>query len=112
LKNVPLPLDHFPINALTSKVFSFMVKKGNYFSGNVTSLFDSMLVQPTKDEGATLERQSKLQPTPSPSYLSADQQETHTDPSPKPSPTTHISDSIPEGSGGNHRGQSSSDRSF
>ncbi|GJV58606.1 hypothetical protein Tco_1464706 [Tanacetum coccineum] len=24
--NVPVPLDHFPVNALTSKVFSFMVK--------------------------------------------------------------------------------------
>ncbi|GJV25227.1 hypothetical protein Tco_1377922 [Tanacetum coccineum] len=31
LKNVPVPLDHFPINALTSKVFSFMVKKGKHF---------------------------------------------------------------------------------
>ncbi|GJV11689.1 hypothetical protein Tco_1353230, partial [Tanacetum coccineum] len=67
LKNVPVPLDHFPINALTSKVFSFMVKKGKHFSGNVTPLFDSMLVQPTEDE---------------------------------------------EGSGGNHGGQSSSDRSL
>ncbi|GJS89864.1 hypothetical protein Tco_0772500 [Tanacetum coccineum] len=27
LVNVPVPLDHFPVNALTSKVFSFMVKK-------------------------------------------------------------------------------------
>ncbi|GJZ97710.1 hypothetical protein Tco_0670163 [Tanacetum coccineum] len=53
LKNVPVPLDHFPINALTSKVFSFMVKKGKHFSGNVTPLFDSMLIQPTKDEGGS-----------------------------------------------------------
>ncbi|GKC73590.1 hypothetical protein Tco_1119473 [Tanacetum coccineum] len=30
----------------------------------------------------------------------------------RPSPTTHILDSIPEGSGGNHGGQSSSDRSL
>ncbi|GKF02573.1 hypothetical protein Tco_0029496 [Tanacetum coccineum] len=51
LKNLPVPLDYFPINALTSKVLSFMVKKGKNFSGNVTPLFDSMLVQPTKDEG-------------------------------------------------------------
>ncbi|GJX58312.1 hypothetical protein Tco_0289702 [Tanacetum coccineum] len=29
LVNVPVPLDHFPVNALTSKVFSFMVKKAN-----------------------------------------------------------------------------------
>ncbi|GJZ88837.1 putative ribonuclease H-like domain-containing protein, partial [Tanacetum coccineum] len=35
-----------------------------------------------------------------------------TGPSPRPSPTTHILDSIPEGSGGNHGGQSSSDRSL
>ncbi|GJV34848.1 hypothetical protein Tco_1407325 [Tanacetum coccineum] len=27
LASVPVPLDHFPVNALTSKVFSFMVKK-------------------------------------------------------------------------------------
>ncbi|GJX63310.1 hypothetical protein Tco_0296210 [Tanacetum coccineum] len=86
LKNVPMPLDHFPINALTSKVFSFMVKKGKHFSGNVTHLFESMLVQPTEDEGKALERQSKPQPTPSPPHL--------------------------KGSGGNHGGQSSSDRSL
>ncbi|GJR35113.1 hypothetical protein Tco_1210797 [Tanacetum coccineum] len=59
LKNVPVPLDHFPINALTSKVFSFMVKKGKHFSGNVTPLFESMLVQPTEDEGEASERQSE-----------------------------------------------------
>ncbi|GKE86954.1 hypothetical protein Tco_1560696 [Tanacetum coccineum] len=76
--NVPLPLDHFPVNALTSKVLSFMVKKGKHFSGKVTSLFASML----------------------------------SDPSPRPSPTTHIPDSILEDSGGNHGGQSSSDKSL
>ncbi|GJS71214.1 hypothetical protein Tco_0704055 [Tanacetum coccineum] len=53
LENVPVPLDHFPVNALNSKVFSFMVKKGKHFSGKVTPLFASMLVQPTEDEGAT-----------------------------------------------------------
>ncbi|GKF74272.1 hypothetical protein Tco_0220604, partial [Tanacetum coccineum] len=36
----------------------------------------------------------------------------NTNPSPRPSTTTHILDSIPEGSGGNHGGQSSSDRSL
>ncbi|GJV39301.1 retrovirus-related pol polyprotein from transposon TNT 1-94 [Tanacetum coccineum] len=112
LKNVPVPLDHFPINALTSKVFSFMVKKGKHFSGNVTPLFESMLVQPTEDEGEASERQSEPQPTPSPPHPSADQHETQPDPSPKPSPTIPILDSIPEGSGGNHGGQSSSDRSL
>ncbi|GKC83199.1 hypothetical protein Tco_1138916, partial [Tanacetum coccineum] len=112
LKNVPVPLDHLPINALTSKVLSFMVKKGKHFSGNVTPLFDSMLVQPTEDEGDTLERQFEPQPIPSPPHLSEDQHETQTGPSPRPSPTTHIPDSIPEGSGGNHGGQSFSDRSL
>ncbi|GKD49082.1 hypothetical protein Tco_1278058 [Tanacetum coccineum] len=110
LKNVHVPLDHFPINALTIKVFSFMVKKGKHFSGNVTPLFESMLVQPTEDEGEASERQSEPQPTPSSPYPSADQHETQLDLSPKPSPT--IPDSILEGSGGNHRGQSSSDRSL
>ncbi|GKD98491.1 hypothetical protein Tco_1382388 [Tanacetum coccineum] len=50
-----------------------------------------MLVSPTEDE---------------------DQHETQPDPSPRPSPTIPIPDSIPEGSGGNHGGQSSSDRSL
>ncbi|GKC23974.1 hypothetical protein Tco_1026124 [Tanacetum coccineum] len=110
LKNVPVPLDHFLINALTSKVFSFMVKKGKHYLGNVTPLFESMLVQPTADEGEASERQSEPQPTPSPPYLSADPYEIQPDPSPRPSPT--IPDSIPKGSGGNHGGQSSSDRSL
>ncbi|GJW70984.1 hypothetical protein Tco_0127901 [Tanacetum coccineum] len=90
LKNVSVSLYHFPINALTSKVFSFMVKKGKHFLGNVTPLFNSMLVQPTEDEGDTLERQSEPQPIPSPPHLSEDQHETQTDPSSRPSPTTHI----------------------
>ncbi|GJZ12141.1 hypothetical protein Tco_0546900 [Tanacetum coccineum] len=99
---MPVPLDHFPINALTSKVFSFMVKKGKHFSGNVTPLFESMLVQPTEDEGEASERQYKPQPTPSPPHLSANHHETQPNPSPRPSPTIPIPDSIPEGSGGNH----------
>ncbi|GJX59962.1 hypothetical protein Tco_0291352 [Tanacetum coccineum] len=110
--NVPVPLDHFPVNALTSKVFSFMVKKGKHFSGKVTPLFASMLVQPTEDEDATSERPSEPQPTPSPPYPSEANVEPQTDPSPRPSPSTHIPDSIPESSGGNHGGQSSSDKSL
>ncbi|GKA80322.1 hypothetical protein Tco_0786918, partial [Tanacetum coccineum] len=86
LKNVPVPLDHFPVNALTSKVFSFMVKKGKHFSGKVTPLFSNMLVQPTEDEGEQSERPSEPQLTPSPPH--------------------------PESSGGNHGGQSSSDKSL
>ncbi|GJR39775.1 hypothetical protein Tco_1215459 [Tanacetum coccineum] len=76
LTNVPIPLDHFPINALTSKVLSFMVKKGKFFSGNVTPLFDSMLVQPIKDEGEASESPSTSQTIPYPPH--------------------------PKGSGGNH----------
>ncbi|GJX41187.1 hypothetical protein Tco_0256177 [Tanacetum coccineum] len=110
--NVPVPLDHFPVNALTSKVFSFMVKKGKHFSGKVTPLFASMLVQPTEDEGATSERPSEPQPTPSSPHPSEANVEPQTDPSPRPSPSTHIPDSILESSGGNHGGQSSSDKSL
>ncbi|GJX05203.1 putative reverse transcriptase domain-containing protein [Tanacetum coccineum] len=42
----------------------------------------------------------------------SDQHETQPDPSPRHSPTIPIPDSIPEGFGGNHGGQSSSDRSL
>ncbi|GKF92783.1 hypothetical protein Tco_0279502 [Tanacetum coccineum] len=45
-------------------------------------------------------------------HPSADQHKTQPDPSLRPSPTIPIPDSIPEGSGGNHGGQSSSDRSL
>ncbi|GJX12497.1 hypothetical protein Tco_0204255 [Tanacetum coccineum] len=128
LANVHVPLDHFPVNALTSKVFSFMVKKGKHFSGKVTPLFASMLVQPTEDEGAPLERPSEAQPTPSPAHTSevplvpqTDSSPAHTsevpfepqtDPSLRPSPSTIIPDSIPESSGGNLGGHSSSDKSL
>ncbi|GJX92650.1 hypothetical protein Tco_0347236 [Tanacetum coccineum] len=112
LENVPVPLDHFPVNALTSKVFSFMVKKGKHFSGKVTPLFASMLVQPTEDEGAPSERPSEAQPTPSPPYLSEATVDPQSDPSPRPSLSTPIPDSIPASSGGNHGGQSSSDKSL
>ncbi|GJW29484.1 hypothetical protein Tco_0046359 [Tanacetum coccineum] len=128
LANVPVPLDHFPVNTLTSKVFSFMVKKGKHFSGNVTPLFASMLVQPTEDEGAHSERPSEAQPTPSPAHTSKAPFEPHTDsspahtsevpielhndPSPRTSPYTIIPDSIPETSGGNLGGHSSSDKSL
>ncbi|GJX29974.1 hypothetical protein Tco_0238053, partial [Tanacetum coccineum] len=110
LVNVLVPLDHFPVNALTSKVFSFMVKKGKHFSGKVTPLFASILVQSTEDEGVTSERPSEPQPTPSPPYPSKANVEPQSDPSPRPSPTPHIPDSIPEVSSENQGGQSSSDR--
>ncbi|GJT67791.1 putative ribonuclease H-like domain-containing protein, partial [Tanacetum coccineum] len=128
LVDVSVPLDHFPVNTLTSKVFSFMVKKGKHFSGKVTPLFATMLVQPTQDEGASLERPSEALPTPSPAPTSevpyepqTDSSPAHTsevpiehqpDPSPRPSPTTTIPDSIPESFGENLGGHSSSDKSL
>ncbi|GJS85012.1 hypothetical protein Tco_0751553 [Tanacetum coccineum] len=80
--------------------------------GKVTPLFASMLVQPTEDEGATSERPSEPQPTPSPPHPSEANVEPQTDPSPIHLPSTHIPDSIPETSGGNHGGQSSSNKSL
>ncbi|GKC92096.1 hypothetical protein Tco_1157538 [Tanacetum coccineum] len=59
---------------------------GKNFSGNVTPLFDSMLVQPTKDEGEASKRPSESQPIPSPPHPGEEQPESQTDPSPKPSP--------------------------
>ncbi|GKG16857.1 hypothetical protein Tco_0361814, partial [Tanacetum coccineum] len=94
-----------------------MVKKVKHFSGKVTPLFASMLVQPNEDEGAHFKRPFKAQPTPSPTHTSevplvphTEPSLTHTsevpvepqiDPSPRPSPSTTIYDSIPESSGGN-----------
>ncbi|GJZ30945.1 hypothetical protein Tco_0575992 [Tanacetum coccineum] len=132
LTNVLVPLGHFPIHALSNKVFSFMVKKGKHFSkhfsGKVTPLFATMLVQPTQDEGAPSDRPSEAQPTPSPAPTSEVPNEPQTDSSPaqtsevpieqqtdlspRPSPTTIIPDSIPETSGGNLGGHSSSDKSL
>ncbi|GJZ38485.1 hypothetical protein Tco_0585048 [Tanacetum coccineum] len=110
LKNVPVPLDHFPIHALSNKVFSFMVKKGKHFSGKVTPLFPNMLVQPTEDEGEGSERPSKQQPLPSPPHPSKAHVEPQSDPSPGPSPTIPIPDPILEGSGGNLGSHNSSCR--
>ncbi|GKB52387.1 hypothetical protein Tco_0903140, partial [Tanacetum coccineum] len=112
LVNVPVPLDHFPVNALTSKVFSFMIKKGKHFSGKVTPLFASIVVQSTEDKGATSARLSEPQPTPSSPHPSEAHVEPPSNPSPRPSPTPHIPDSIPESFDGNQGGHSSSDKSL
>ncbi|GJV66338.1 hypothetical protein Tco_1477166 [Tanacetum coccineum] len=66
----------------------------------------------SKDEGEASERPSESQPIPSPLHLSEDQPESQPDPSPRRSPSIPILDSNPEGSGGNHGGQSSSDKSL
>ncbi|GKF85410.1 hypothetical protein Tco_0253237, partial [Tanacetum coccineum] len=71
-----------------------------------------MLVQPTEIEGEVSERPSDSQPIPPPTPLSADQPEPQPDLSLRPSPSIPIPDSNLEGSGGNHGGQSSSDRSL
>ncbi|GKE78305.1 hypothetical protein Tco_1544425, partial [Tanacetum coccineum] len=75
LNNVPVPLDHFPVNAFT------------------------------KDEGEELERPSESQPTPYPLHPSEVHVEPQSNPSPRPSPTIHISNSNLEDSGGNHGDQ-------
>ncbi|GJS77359.1 hypothetical protein Tco_0727240 [Tanacetum coccineum] len=105
LRDVPVPMDHFPVPTLTRKVLSFMVKKDKNFSRNVTPLFNSMLVQPTEDEGEVSERSSKYQPIPSPTHPSKDQPKSQPDLSPRPSSYIPILDSNPEGSGGNHGAQ-------
>ncbi|GJW91862.1 retrovirus-related pol polyprotein from transposon TNT 1-94 [Tanacetum coccineum] len=71
-----------------------------------------MLVQPIEDEGEHSERPSEPQLTPSPPHPSKVHVAPQSDPSHRPSPTTHIPDSIPESSGRNHGGQSSSDKSL
>ncbi|GKF16841.1 hypothetical protein Tco_0061759 [Tanacetum coccineum] len=78
-----------------------------------------MLVQPTQDEGATSERPSEVHPIPhetqtdsSPAQTSKVPIEHQPNLSPRPSPTTTIPDSIPETSGGNLGGHSSSDKSL
>ncbi|GJV37965.1 hypothetical protein Tco_1410442 [Tanacetum coccineum] len=71
-----------------------------------------MLVQPKEDEGEVSERPSESQPIPSPTHPSEDQLEPQLDLSPRPSSSIPIPDSNPTGSGGNHGGQSSSDRSL
>ncbi|GJR04935.1 putative ribonuclease H-like domain-containing protein [Tanacetum coccineum] len=66
--------------------FQFLVvtigMKGKHFSGKVTPLFATMLVQPTQDEGANSERPSEAQPSPSPAPTSEVPNEPQTDSSP------------------------------
>ncbi|GKA56383.1 hypothetical protein Tco_0755455 [Tanacetum coccineum] len=87
-----------------------------------------MLVQPTQVEGANSERPSEAQPSPSPATTSKVPNEPQTDSSPaqtsevpfeqqtdlspSPSPIPLIPDSIPETSGENLGGHSSSDKSL
>ncbi|GJX45718.1 putative ribonuclease H-like domain-containing protein, partial [Tanacetum coccineum] len=115
---------------------TLFLKKGKRFSGKVTPLFDTMLVQPTQDEGASSERLSDEQPSPSPAPTSEVPNESLPDstsaqpsevpfeqqpdpspspsprPSPQPSPTPIVPDSIPEPTGENLGDHSSNDISL
>ncbi|GJT04920.1 ribonuclease H-like domain, reverse transcriptase, RNA-dependent DNA polymerase [Tanacetum coccineum] len=110
--------------------------KGKRFSGKVTPLFDTMLVQPTQDEGVSSERLSAEQSSPSPAPTSEVPNESLPDstsaqpseepneqqpdsspspsprPSPQPSPTPIVPDSIPEPTGENLGDHSSNDTSL
>ncbi|GJT85611.1 hypothetical protein Tco_1067328 [Tanacetum coccineum] len=136
LVNVTVPLDHFPVNSLTSKVFSFMVKKGKHFSGKITPLFDNMLVHNHTQRGCYSKRLSAEQSSPSPAPTSEVPNESLPDstsaqpsevpfeqqpdpspspsprPSPQPSPTPIVPDSIPEPTGENLGDHSSNDTSL
>ncbi|GKA89492.1 hypothetical protein Tco_0811304 [Tanacetum coccineum] len=119
---------HEIIDFLKCSSIQHAITKGKHFSGKVTPLFATMLVQPTQDEGAPSERPSEAQPTPSPAPTSEVPNEPQTDSSPaqtsevpieqqtdlspRPSPTPIIPDSIPETSGENLGGHSSSDKSL
>ncbi|GJW12267.1 hypothetical protein Tco_1578094 [Tanacetum coccineum] len=82
------------------------------FHAVIDFLMRSSIHNALTDEGSTSERPSEPQPTPSPPHPSEATIEPQTDPSPRPSAFTHIPDSIPESSGRNHGGHSSSDKSL
>ncbi|GJZ05382.1 putative ribonuclease H-like domain-containing protein [Tanacetum coccineum] len=123
-------------NAIQLMGYEGDLTKGKHFSGKVTPLFDTMLVQPTQDEGASSERLSDEQPSPSPAPTSEVPNESLPDstsaqpsevpfeqqpdpspspspkPSPTPSPTPIVPDSIPEPTGENLGDHSSNDTSL
>ncbi|GKA77763.1 putative ribonuclease H-like domain-containing protein [Tanacetum coccineum] len=100
--------------------------------GKVTPLFDNMLVQSTQDKGASSERLSDEQQSPSPAPTSEipnkslpdsssaqpsevpfeQQPDPSPRPSPRPSPTPIVPDSIPEHTGENLGDHSSNDQSL
>ncbi|GJT06456.1 hypothetical protein Tco_0840918 [Tanacetum coccineum] len=113
------------VNFLAGDALLWQMQKANHvgyftteaeFKCKVTPLFDTMLVQPTQDEGASSERLSVEQPSPSPaptneslpdsssaqpSEVPFEQQPDPSPrpsprPSPTPSPTPIVPDSIPE----------------
>ncbi|GJY65837.1 putative ribonuclease H-like domain-containing protein [Tanacetum coccineum] len=104
-------LYHQALRAWYETLSSFLMENG-FKRGKVTLLFDSMLVQQTEDEGDVSKRPSNSLPIPSHPHPSKDQPQIQPDPSPRSLPTSHIPDSIPEGSGRNHGGQSFNDASL
>ncbi|GKE13287.1 hypothetical protein Tco_1416838, partial [Tanacetum coccineum] len=81
-----------------------MARKGAKFSGKVTSLFDSMLVQHQAPEGEGSEQPTELQPTPSPTQPSSGDQTPMTDSSSSPDHTYSPSLNL-EGTGGSEGDQ-------
>ncbi|GJX75742.1 hypothetical protein Tco_0322553 [Tanacetum coccineum] len=78
------------------------------FSTGKSHLYCYLLVTNLRMRVAISEKDHpEPKPTPSPPHPSEANVEPQTDPSPRPSPSTHIPDSIPESSGGNHRGRKS-----
>ncbi|GKF71732.1 hypothetical protein Tco_0207846, partial [Tanacetum coccineum] len=131
-------LTHYQIK-LSLMLFSLWDMKGingKHFSGKATPLFDTILVQPTQDEGTSSERPYVEQPSPSPSPTgeipneslpnssSAQPSEvpfeqqpdpspsTSPKPSPRHSPSPIVPDSIPEPTGENLGDHSSNDASL
>ncbi|GJT64993.1 ribonuclease H-like domain-containing protein [Tanacetum coccineum] len=91
-----------PNQAIIDAIQLMGYEKGKHFSGKVTPLFATMLVQPTQDEGVSSERPSEAQPTPSPVPTSEVPYEPQTDSSPAQT----------RSSGENLGGHSSSDKSL
>ncbi|GJR09762.1 putative ribonuclease H-like domain-containing protein [Tanacetum coccineum] len=86
--------------ALFSPQWRFLFHTMNHCISSKSTSWDQIPTNiATADEGATLERPSEPQPTPSSPYPSEANVEPQTDLSPRPSPSTHIPDSIPESSG-------------
>nr|GEZ07098.1 choline/ethanolaminephosphotransferase 1-like isoform X1 [Tanacetum cinerariifolium] len=79
LKDLPEPFnDTYATPCHTKKVFSNMARKNVNFSGEVTSLFDSMLVQNQAPEGEGSTIPPEPQPTPSTSQPTAAEPQTAT----------------------------------
>ncbi|GJV60798.1 hypothetical protein Tco_1466898 [Tanacetum coccineum] len=86
--------DVYVTPAHTQKVFSNISRKGVKFSGNVTLLFDSMLVLHQASKGKGLEQPTEPQPTPSPTQPSTGDQPSETSSSSSHDTTQDSRDSL------------------